>query len=771
MAPPEVDSAAPARPAGDRPLGDQHTSAINGHDPTDVGRSASPYEVAAPVLWKKGWHGVLPLPAREKGEPPTGWTGWTGDWPSWADVYAWVEEPPHRDPNIGIRLPQGVVGLDFDFYDDKPGRATLIRLGAELGPLPDTVMITSRTDGSGIRLFQVDKDSRFVGGLPGMEVIMHYHRYVVGPGSVHPEGRIYRAVGVDGETIALEDFPSPDDLPRLPPEWVDHLHRKAGGDSTRAEIDGPVQQWLEGRLGANDAPCAEMLAAITRSTSAVPEGSRYDTMVRDQLHIVRLAEQGHAGLLPALERHRTSYVASVAGSRSERAATSEYLRALDGAPGKLLGDGGPTSPPFYLDPCLPVSLLRATSPTAQPPDPDQDRRAPASTGPATGDDGPPTPPAERPLELSRLDQFLATPDDPVKYRIEGLMPAGGNVLIAAQFKAGKSTLVGNLARALVDGTPFLDSFAVHPFTGSVVIIDDELSESQFRRVLRAQGITRTDRVHVISLRGRVAQFDLRDPALFARWVAMLRAAQCSVLIFDCLRPVLDALGLSEDKDAGRFLVRFDALMLAAGVNESGLVHHMGHNGERSRGDSRLRDWPDVEWKILRPPVKDEDGKEIEDPSGPRFFSAFGREIEVAEGALSFDPLTKHLTYSTDSRKDTGAMPFIPIVLQFLKNQVGPVSKATVEKQADGGQHPRAIRDAIALGQKRGWISGGNGRSGGSAGLVLTQDGHAYLNTSTTSTEPRPSSLGTSTPRIYRDEVEVRPEPRQPDTEEEDPLWA
>ena len=113
--------------------------------------------------------------------------------------------------------------------------------------------------------------------------------------------------------------------------------------------------------------------------------------------------------------------------------------------------------------------------------------------------------------------------------------------------------------------------------------------------LRAQSIRNTGAVaDVITLRGNVGAFNLLDEHCRAAWVQRLADVGCDYLILDCLRPVLDALGLDENRDAGRFLVAFDALMKEAEVPDALLVQHMGHANERARGDSRLQDWPDVD---------------------------------------------------------------------------------------------------------------------------------------------------------------------------------
>jgi hypothetical protein len=150
------------------------------------------------------------------------------------------------------------------------------------------------------------------------------------------------------------------------------------------------------------------------------------------------------------------------------------------------------------------------------------------------------PPEERANGRARpaivgLRAFLAVPDDPLTYRIEKVWPIGARVILAAQFKAGKSTLGANLLRSLVDGEPLLGTFDVTPFAGTLVLIDDELDDRTLRRWLREQGIADVDRVAVLPLRGRVATFDLLNPEHRAGWAADLRAVGASIVVLDCLR--------------------------------------------------------------------------------------------------------------------------------------------------------------------------------------------------------------------------------------------
>lgn len=319
---------------------------------------------------------------------------------------------------------------------------------------------------------------------------------------------------------------------------------------------------------------------------------------------------------------------------------------------------------------------------------------------AAGDDDPGTRSALPPLVP--LVDLLAEPDEAVTYRLEGLLPSGGRALLAAQFKAGKTTLRDNLVRSLADAQPFLDAFDVTPLGEgrTVVVLDNEMSRPQLRRWLRDQGIRHPDRVRVVVLRGQVATFNILDPFTRAAWAELLREAGAGFLVFDCLRPVLDALGLDESRDAGRFLVAFDALLREAGVDEAALVHHMGHTGERSRGDSRLRDWPDVEWRVVRQTRPHEEP----DPSAPRFFSAYGRDVDVPESALTYDPLTRRLTLGSGSRRDVTARDALPAVLDVLEQATEPLTQNAVEAALRGSDHGRpAIRKALRLGRDEGLI--------------------------------------------------------------------
>lgn len=307
--------------------------------------------------------------------------------------------------------------------------------------------------------------------------------------------------------------------------------------------------------------------------------------------------------------------------------------------------------------------------------------------------------APRP-RFTLLDDFLAVDDPPARYRIEGLLPIGGRALLAAQFKAGKTTMMENLVRALADGEEFLGRAVAAP-AGRIVLIDDEMDARQLRVWLREQQIHQEDRVAVLPLRGAVSSFNLLDPAVRAEWVADLTELQPEIVILDCLRPILDAIGLDEDKEAGLFLVAFDELLAACGASEAVVVHHMGHAGERSRGSSRLRDWPDVEWRLVR--------QDPDDPSSPRYFTAYGRDVDVAEAELGYDAVSRRYSVVGGTRRDAEARGLLDGVVELLLHRPALTGREVEAALTEGGAPRAAARAALKQAVVDGLVVTGHGK--------------------------------------------------------------
>lgn len=242
-------------------------------------------------------------------------------------------------------------------------------------------------------------------------------------------------------------------------------------------------------------------------------------------------------------------------------------------------------------------------------------------------------------DIQSLSEFLDLDIAQEPYVIDRIWPTGGNVLMAAQRKAGKTTMRDNLTRALVDGDPFMDAFTICN-RRRVAILDFELSAPMLQAWLRRQCIRNTDAVTVIPMTGRAGSFNILDDAMRTRWARMLNGQGVDVLILDPLRPILHALGLNEWNETGPLLEAFNTLKAEAGIAEGMIIQHHGHHAERAAGDSNLEGWPDALWNLTR-----------DDPTDPRsfrYFDAYGRDVDVDKGLVSmYDG--HRLAFAADAR--------------------------------------------------------------------------------------------------------------------------
>ena len=189
---------------------------------------SGPYADGIEAYIAAGWS-AMPLPARRKAHPPTGYTGAKGKYPDTYQMRRWAAEQPRG--NIAVRAPPGVVGLDVDTYPHPDSGLTRDQVLDNLRKavarydlkVPDTFRSSARPDldiphtdsRAGIYWFRTNADTARLPSVlcEGVEFIRPEHRYGVVAPSVHPNGQPYRWYGLDGEPMTSP--PSPDGLPYI----------------------------------------------------------------------------------------------------------------------------------------------------------------------------------------------------------------------------------------------------------------------------------------------------------------------------------------------------------------------------------------------------------------------------------------------------------------------------------------------------------------------------------------------------------------------------
>lgn len=288
----------------------------------------NPYADTAVEYLAAGWNPV-PLPYREKSPVPKGVTGYSGLKVTRQMIGSWSRLGRR---NIGLRAPEGVIGIDFDAYKDE-GLKTFAAAEKRLGKLPPTFRSSARDAPSGIYWFRVPLGRRWVGELgPGVEIVHWGHRFGVAAPSVHPHGMEYGWFDETGAPMA--DMPHVDELPELPAEWVEALDNGSLHDVDAKTEVSDVAGWVEA-LPPGD-PCRSMfkpLAGAVKALGTEDSGSRHGTMSRAQLSLARMGEQGHAGAAAALDQLETAFSGAVSGdgTRTAREVRGEWERALSGA--------------------------------------------------------------------------------------------------------------------------------------------------------------------------------------------------------------------------------------------------------------------------------------------------------------------------------------------------------------------------------------------------------------------------------------------------------
>lgn len=673
-----------------------------------------PFGKMAGLYLSKGWS-PIPVEPNSKRIAVDGWTGHDGEYPTRAQVVEWGQE--YHDHNIGIRLPHGVVGIDVDAYREDGGE-TLARLETELGELPATYVSTSRDDGlSGIRLFAVRDIPKVWKGKAGegIDVISWHYRYAVCEPSVHPSTeRTYRWYLEDEDDSKalgepLETPPVVEDLPYLPDAWQEYLASEYEGNKTAKLPPNVIKKWLmaNGKGSACDVIRATTELWLGEINTASDAGGIHDA-AKDGIHaVVGDAMSGHAGMWSELNRLKTAFLAVRADRHDARSpeAESEWRRLIYGEVRIRKGTELAIDDPCTDEYASPEALksMRARNREGAVVEPDereikrivksmrlnQQARWQLQTENAAD--------APRPVNISA---FMKMDIPSPRVLIDSLLPLDGNALLVAQRKAGKTTLIHNLIKSMCDRKEFLGAYTINmPKDMKFALLDFEMQQGMlidwFRKVhISSRGGLAGE---LFSFRGAASSFNIMSPESRNKWVDILGSANVGYLILDCLAPAMAANGLDENDNSAvaAFLNALDEINRNAGVNGMLMVHHMGHSGERGRGASRLRDWPETEIHLIV------DGQGADDdghlrPRAQRFLAGEGRLGAFDEVGLSFEESDHSLFVSSGNRAEAATEAAIPAVMNYVQQNPG-CTKSSVYTNAPGARRvakEAALRELI-----------------------------------------------------------------------------
>lgn len=305
-----------------------------------------------------------------------------------------------------------------------------------------------------------------------------------------------------------------------------------------------------------------------------------------------------------------------------------------------------------------------------------------------------------PFDAGTLGEILARPPEP-PYRVEGLIPHESSALIVAMRKTGKTTLNLNLARSLIFGEDFLGRFGVKAISGNVGLLNYEVSAAQIARWADEIGIPH-DRLYVVNLRGR--RNPLSNDEDKEKLATYLKNHDCESLFVDPFGRAYTGVSQNDPGEVGTWLADLDRWARGeVGVTDLALSVHAGWVGDRSRGSSALEDWGDSIITLTRKKAGESEESEEE---GHRYLRAEGRDVDVDEDRLEFDPATRllRLTGMGSRRQATinvRVHSLIPMVVAYV-NENPACSQRSLE--ADLPARREDIRKAAEMASQQGLIT-------------------------------------------------------------------
>lgn len=290
---------------------------------------------------------------------------------------------------------------------------------------------------------------------------------------------------------------------------------------------------------------------------------------------------------------------------------------------------------------------------------------------------------------------LRAPTRTTPYLIDGIAGARHNVLITAQFKTGKTLFSMNLARSLVEGTPFLDEFTTHmPAQGLVHIWSCEMDRQELiDDYLRPQQISNrgSKRMQVSHLRGYKISL-ITDVG--KAW-AINNLQGTKVWIIDSLARLARMAGIDENDNPGMLdlFAAIDEIKQAAGIDACFVIAHTGRTEmaegtERARGATAIDDWPDARWILIR-------------ENRIRLLSVDGRGVTLGQTSVHFDEHTKKLSLGmAGNRQSVRAGADVEAVVQCVHDAIESLPGSEKDRRVKQTELMRIAKERGIAGSNR-----------------------------------------------------------------------
>lgn len=296
---------------------------------------------------------------------------------------------------------------------------------------------------------------------------------------------------------------------------------------------------------------------------------------------------------------------------------------------------------------------------------------------------------------SSLSDLLRHPPAPTQYLIDGLCSAQGFVVLAGQYKTGKTALMVNtLLTSLSSGKPFLDR-QVHVPDGGAVCGHWNFEMSPLDLIdkyMRKAGYENPDNVHIANWQGYgVNLLTEQGKALAVEW---LTTRAVKVWTIDSWTALCRMCGVDSNEGAavGRILQVLSEIKREADVDVVFMLAHIARGSRDTenpgtKGAVELDAFVDTRWTMT------------EDASRVRFLASEGRGTAMSPISLVFDEDTGRSTAGAAGKVNAATEGWIQEVAKIVQMYPQGINEGSLHKlmkeRGGPGNKTKAVEYMVA----------------------------------------------------------------------------